>query len=292
MIRPKTYREALLGASSLLSKHNLNPKIAEWMLLHLTQTTKHQWLEILDQSIPEEEMQLYHQWIERLIDGEPYQYILGVEEFFGREFNVNSSVLIPRPETELLVEEVLRLARETWNGAGKCRVVDIGTGSGAIAVTLALENPSLEVLAVDISPSALEVAKENAKKHGAQVKFYESDLLQALINQGLKVDMIVSNPPYIPYADQPTLERNVLDFEPHLALFAEQEGLYFYREIIKQSTEVIQYPGLLAFEIGKGQDEAVVQLIKESYPQAECQVKSDYNGIRRMVFGVINDKPQ
>jgi release factor glutamine methyltransferase len=303
-----TYREALQGASSLLTSKELNPKIAEWLLFHLLQIKRQDWFEYVHQVIPVDQLKLYQVWINRVLDGEPYQYIIGVEEFYSREFQVGPEVLIPRPETELLVENVLKFLKGIWIENGwkerslplgekehpKVVGLDVGTGSGAIAISLALEvakesgaYPQLQMNAVDISEEALQVARQNAERHQADVTFYQGDLLSHFIEGKEKVDFIVSNPPYIPYSHKEGLARNVVDFEPHMALFAEEEGLFFYHEIIKQSILVLSSPGLLAFEIGQGQDEQVVELIKQYYPQATYYVKEDYQGIKRMVF-VLN----
>lgn len=284
---PRTYREALLRASSLLERADKNPKIAEWISLHLLQCTRMEWLEKLNRDIPVEHWQTLSQWVKRVAAGEPYQYIIGVQEFYGREFDVSPAVLIPRPETEVLVEQVLQKRNEVWPIDRKIKGVDIGTGSGAIAITLALEGKNMEMLAVDISVEALEVARQNAEKHSASVSFLQSDILQTLSFSKQTVDLIVSNPPYITYAEKEQLDRNVVDYEPHLALFANEDGLYFYRQIIKQSVQVLRSPGVLAFEVGMGQAEFVASMIKQTYPQATCAIKKDLRGIDRIVLGMI-----
>jgi release factor glutamine methyltransferase len=286
-MEPRTYREALLRASSLLQAAEINPKIADWLLLHLLQVNRTQWIEYINRAVPSSHWAKYSEWIQRVIAGEPYQYMTGVEEFYGREFSVSPAVLIPRPETELLVEQVLHFRNKLWSTEEQITGVDVGTGSGAIAVTLALECASLEMTAVDISGEALEVAQANTAKHKAKVQFIHSDLLTALIEGEQKVDVIVSNPPYIPTEQKAELDRNVVDFEPHLALFASEDGLFFYREIIKQAKDVLNPKGMLAFEVGLGQAEQVVALLTEHFPQAECQVKKDLHGVERMVLAFI-----
>lgn len=282
-----TAREAQIRASSLLEQDQHYPKIAEWLLLHLLQCTRSQYLQRLDEPLSEIQAEQYFEWIQRVLKGEPYQYIIGVQEFFGREFQVSPAVLIPRPETEILVEQVLEACQSVWPKHKRIAALDIGTGSGAIAITLALESPQLELLAVDISNEALEVARHNASAHGASVRFVQSDLLDAFQADAPKIDLIVSNPPYIALEEKSLLERTVVDFEPHLALFAEEDGTYFYRRIIEQSPLVLQSPGVLAFEVGQGQAEQVAALVRHTYPHARCQVKKDLAGVERIVLAFL-----
>lgn len=287
MIKPRTFREALQRASSLLDATNTNPKIAEWLILHLLQTDRTRWIQQINNEIQQAEWDTYSQWIHRVALGEPYQYITGVEEFYGREFRVSTDVLIPRPETEQLVEYVLHYRNEIWPEKDKVVAVDVGTGSGAIAISLALECKFIEMIGVDLSLAALEVASSNSSKLHANVQFLHSDLLSTLMQTESKVDIIVSNPPYIPFQQKELLNHNVVNFEPHMALFAEEDGLYFYRKIIKQAKQVLKSKGMLAFEVGVNQAEQVSTIIKEHFPQAHCQIKKDLQGIERMVFALL-----
>lgn len=226
---------------------------------------------------------------ERRAAGTPLQHLTGVQEFFGRPFAVNGDVLIPRPETELLVEAVLEWVR-AWRGAEPLRILDVGAGSGAIAVTLALELPEATVTAVDLSPAALGVAQRNAERLGATVRFVESDLLRALTSEQPAFDVVVSNPPYVPFTDARTLATEVVDHEPHLALFAEDEGLAVYRRLIPQAHAALPPGGLLAMEFGFGQREAVRELFgqqryEDASPQwTEARFRDDYAGIPRVVL--------
>jgi release factor glutamine methyltransferase len=238
----------------------------------------------------------------------PLQHLTGVQEFFGRPFAVNSDVLIPRPETELLVEAVLHWLRE--RNIDQPHILDVGTGSGAIAVTLALELPKAHVTAVDLSPAALAVARQNAARLGANVRFLQSDLLRALfagqlagqpaeqLAEQLAVqppfDAIVSNPPYVPLADASTLAPEVVDHEPHLALFAADAGLAVYRQLLPQAHAALRPGGLLAMEFGFGQREALRDLIASHLtaegppaPRArwtEPRFRDDYAAIPRIVL--------
>jgi release factor glutamine methyltransferase len=291
-----TPREALVWASSLLSAGGLNPKVAEWILMDLLSQDKTRFLAGLDDPLPPEQGEAYHAKIKRVAQGEPYQYVLGSAEFYGRSFVVNPAVLIPRPETELLVEEVLKAVAPLAEQKSLC-IVDVGTGSGAIAITLDLELKErlaqkgslaeVDILAVDISEPALEVARLNAARLGAKVTFLHSDLLTGLIKSNGKVDVLVSNPPYVSVHEQDLMDPSVLGHEPHLALFAGEDGLFFYRKIIQQSLTVLNQPGWLAFEVGANQAEAVQSIIAQAYPQAVLSTKRDWQGHKRVVMAKI-----
>jgi release factor glutamine methyltransferase len=216
--------------------------------------------------------------IERRFAGEPIQYITGEAEFYGLRFHVNCDVLIPRPETEHLVEKAIALAQELrLTGAisdapapsvrvsslrtPSFRILDVGTGSGAIAVALAHALPFAEITATDISPPALTVAKSNAVRNGLanRIRFLEGDLLQRVV--GEHFDIVVSNPPYVPVSDRATLDVEVRDFEPAQALFAGEEGLDIYRRLIPAAFDALVPGGILALEIGYGQREATQALL-------------------------------
>jgi release factor glutamine methyltransferase len=333
----QTYREALYRASSLLEEQygsrnggQCNPQIARWLLLTLLDVSPEQLIWKLDEEMPADHRRTYNGWLKRVLDGEPYQHIVGAEDFFGRTFKVNSDVLIPRPETEALVRIVLDLlpgfvrddqaqvkqsslrpkqffsqqfiqplqqATQSTQHAksadkadgtnGTLASVDVGTGSGIIAITLALENAKLSVQAVDISERALQVARENARNHGAQVQFALSDGLQRLIDDNERVRIIVSNPPYVSEQERSSLSATVIDYEPHTALFAADDGLHMYKQLVRQSRSVFAYPALLAFEVGTGQASAVRNIILGTYPQATCRIHRDMRGIERIVTAYI-----
>ena len=209
----------------------------------------------------------FERLLQRRENGEPLAYILGYREFFSRRFRVDPSVLIPRQETEVLVETALEFPKE------KCRVLDIGTGSGCIAITLKLERPDWEVWATDISSSALQVARENAETLGADISFRHSDLLSQL--DGEKFDLIVSNPPYI--GREEVLSMEVKDFEPDSALFAEDNGLALYRLLAVQAPKHLVLGGQIILEIGYRQGEA----ISSFFPGSD--VIKDLEGNNRVV---------
>lgn len=182
----------------------------------------------------------YGRYLHERLQGKPTQYITRVQEFYGRDFRVSPAVLIPRPETEHLVEEALKRM------SGVARLIDVGTGSGAIAVTLALESKA-RVYACDISAEALEVAFGNASKNGADVRLFRGDLLASVAPES--IDMVVSNPPYIPLGEREGLAREVRDYEPHLALFGGEDGLDIYRHLIAQAAVVLSPGGWLMMEL-------------------------------------------
>jgi release factor glutamine methyltransferase len=225
--------------------------------------------------LSDEQAQRYDEWILRRLHNEPVQYILGEQEFYGLMLRVTPDVLIPRPETEHVVEAVLeRIARDA--GA---RICDVGTGSGAIAVTLAHELPRAVVSAVDVSPAALAVARENAERHGVagRVRFIESDWLRAV--RGERFDMVVSNPPYV--RDDEDLEAQVAEFEPHTALFAGPTGLEVYERLIPQAHEALVPGGWLVMEMGQGQRDAVAGLLAD---WDAVSFKDDLQGIPRVAM--------
>lgn len=203
------------------------------------------------------EQATYEAAIARRQAGEPIQYITGQQEFYGLMLKVSPAVLIPRPETELLVEAVLARQRRDH----EVKIVDVGTGSGAIAIALAHKLPTARVTAVDLSLAALAVARENAETHGVaeRVRFIASDLLAAVVGESF--DAVVSNPPYVAEADRESLHRQVREYEPEMALFAGATGLDIYRRLIPQAWSGLQPGGLLAMEIGYGQREAITELL-------------------------------
>jgi release factor glutamine methyltransferase len=223
--------------------------------------------------------------VKRRRAGEPIQYIIGETEFYGLKFRVNRDVLIPRPETELLVEKAIPVA-ETLRRDGlvlEPRIVDVGTGSGAIAVALAHALPSAQITATEISPAALAVAKANAAGNGVanRVRFLEGDLLQPVA--GEVFDFVVSNPPYVPERDRATLDAEVRGYEPAQALFAGDDGLAVYRRLIPEAFAVLKAGGLLLLEIGFGQPEAIQALLnKEGFTWVEFS--DDLRGIPRVVM--------
>lgn len=206
--------------------------------------------------------------------GVPVQYALGHAAFYGREFNVDRRVLIPRPETEELVEWILRDQPQTTQ-----KVLDIGTGSGAIALTLALERPQWQVTASDISKDALTVAQENGQKFGVQATYVESDLFTNIQDQ---YDVIVSNPPYIADSERDVMDDSVLVFEPAVALFADDAGLALYKAIARDLLDYLKPQGVAYFEIGYLQGPALLGVFGE-LPNVAVELRQDMAGHDRMI---------
>jgi release factor glutamine methyltransferase len=217
--------------------------------------------------------------------GSPVQYLTGKQEFFGLEFEVNESVLIPRPETEIMVEIALEILQNKENQY----FCDVGTGSGCIAVSILSQLKNAKGAALDISAKALAVARRNAEKHSVstQITFHQSNLFETFKNQKSKIknqkfSMVVSNPPYIPESERPGLQREVRDFEPHTALFAGHDGLDIVRRLLSDAPEYLEQNGFLLFEIGFGQSTQVVDLIDKNVWQL-IEIRPDLQGIPRMV---------
>ncbi|HFI0467305.1 TPA: peptide chain release factor N(5)-glutamine methyltransferase [Streptococcus suis] len=217
---------------------------------------------------------------QQLSQHRPVQYIIGKADFHGLEFAVDERVLIPRPETEELVDLILQ-----ENSRADLRILDIGTGSGAIAISLAKARPDWEVVAVDISKDALAVAQENARTNQVSVHFLESDVLQAVTG---RFDIIVSNPPYISPDDTDEVGLNVLTSEPHLALFAEEDGMAIYRQIAEQARAFLKEDGKLYFEIGYKQGQTLTDLLALHFPKKRIRVLKDQFGQDRKVVADDN----
>lgn len=219
--------------------------------------------------------------IKRLEAGEPVQYIVGDVDFYGNIIKVNKNVLIPRRETEELVEKTVNYIKKHLNP--NIKVLDIGTGSGCIPIALKKLIPSLEVSAVDISKEALEVATSNASDNNVDIKFIESDVFT---NVEDKYDCIISNPPYI-REDEDIMEV-VSNNEPHLALYAKDNGLYFYKKIINESDNYLKDKFIIAFEIGEEQGIDIINIAKEKYPKATVLLEQDMQHLDRFIF-IINE---
>ncbi len=255
---------------------------AETLLLHILQQhnpgqNRARLLTHLDSTAEAHSTAEFHALIERRLSGEPIQHILGEAEFYGLPFFVNRDVLIPRPETEHLVEKALQLAANFTNP----RIVDVGTGSGAIAVALAAHLPGASITATDLSPSALAVAKHNAARNGVKdrVRFLAGDSLAPIAHESFEI--IASNPPYVPETDRPSLAVEVRDYEPAVALFAGEDGLAIYRRLVPAAFTALTRGGFLALEIGCGQQSAVSAILQAAGFR-NIQFTSDLQGIPRV----------
>jgi release factor glutamine methyltransferase len=275
-----TIREALRSAAQRLELHHVsNARLtAELLLGHALSVEREYLYAHDDRSIDEAELQTLEDLLYDRVGGVPLQYILGRQEFYGRCFRVSPSVLIPRPETEYAVEAVLE--RVGQRDRRPPRILDVGTGSGCIAVTLALEIPGAEVFAADISQAALRVARQNAISLAADVGFACMDVLDAVSGN---FDFIVSNPPYVPRADIGRLQREVREHEPHVALFSPEDGLGIYRRLVMGAEQLLNPSGCLLMEVGIGMDERVMALFGGKWEK--LPTKRDLQEIPRTVIG-------
>jgi release factor glutamine methyltransferase len=258
-----TPRQALTAAATQLAADpHLLPtasRDAELLLLHTLQIPRVILLAHPNRELTPGQQALYENNVARRLHHEPIQYIIGEQEFYGLVFHVTPAVLIPRPETEHLVEAVLNLLPAD----ALLNIADIGTGSGAIAIALASHLPHAEITALDISTDALTVAAANARRHNVadRIRFLQSDLMSALNHEAATFDAIVSNPPYVSEADRATLHPQVRNYEPAAALFAGENGLDIYRLLIPEALIALKPSGLLAMEIGHGQQDEIASLL-------------------------------
>jgi release factor glutamine methyltransferase len=356
--RQLTIREAYVKASSFLQQNGVSEAVscAELLLQHVLGWDRSELLLRWQEPFPREREELWQLLLDRKAAGEPVQYIIGEQEFYGLPFTVTPAVLIPRPETELLVEQIVMLGKQLWpeergtgardqaDGAGAAGVseaklvedaighrgevrdqadgsratgaseakpteeatgsvergegeavmpliADIGAGSGAIAVSLAVQCPRWRVMSSDISPAALAVARANAERHGVgeRITFLEGDLLVPYLERGLRLDAVVSNPPYIPEADEAGLQPEVRLHEPRTALYGGADGLELYRRLITQLAELDAMPALIGLEVGQGQADEVARLLGQVGPWDEIRIVPDFAGIARHVIAIRDD---
>jgi release factor glutamine methyltransferase len=272
-----TVRQALDRATLELAASSLKPRPdAELLLMHVLGWDRAALLTRPERELSEAEMLQYQALLTRRCAAEPMQYITGVQEFFGLDFKVTRDVLIPRAETELVVEALLHRV-DRVDRDQRLRIADVGTGSGAIAIALAIALPNSQITAIDLSAPALEVARENAERHGVEerVRFLRADLLEGSTPRSF--DAVVSNPPYI--ADGEVLEAQVRDYEPAAALYAGPTGLEVYERLIPQAREMLTPGGWLILEIGYGQRDALGLLLSE---WADLSFEEDLQGIPRV----------
>ena len=285
-----TYKQVIRRYENELMEGDRDSNVPKVLFFHLAKKEPHQLYLMMDEEVEPNLLVQFEEAMALYLKGYPVQYIKGVETFFGRDFKVNEDVLIPRYETEELVENILYAIDDYFDDYTSIDLCDVGTGSGAIAISLKCEEERLNVVATDISEEALVVARENAKSLEADVTFYQGDMLQPLIDRGIKVDIFVSNPPYIP-AEQ-DIEAVVKDNEPHVALFGGKDGLYFYRKIFERATEVLKDRAILAFEMGFDQKEDMAKEVEHYFPNTPFEILQDMNGKDRMLFIYYNITPK
>lgn len=275
-------KDAFSEGSKMLKLSNIEAPVvtAGAMLCHVLGCDKAFLYSHDDYSLSKCEYDKYFEALKRRIDGEPLQYIIGSQEFMSLDFIVSPDVLIPRQDTEILVEAVIEFAK----GKEHVNILDIGTGSGCIAISLAYFIKNSRVTGLDISKGALSIARKNAEKCEVsdRVTFIESNLFENVASRDF--DIIVSNPPYIPRQDVDTLERQVKDFEPRSALDGGIDGLDFYRKIVKESIGYLKPKGLLAFEVGFDQAQDVIKIMEDSFD--DLKTEKDLAGIERVVMGI------
>lgn len=275
-----TYRQALQINETYALDNGKEATAIKLLLQHFSTLSSSDLLLSMDEEMPEG---LYDDFLygvdKYIIKNIPVQHITGVEYFFGYEFTVNQDVLIPRFETEELVANMLFLYDEVFDGAS-VSVVDIGTGSGCLAITLDKEEENMTVSATDISSQALEVAKENNQKMNANVSFLKGDMLKPL--QGKKFDIIISNPPYIP--NEEFVEALVKENEPHVALFGGKDGLDFYRQIISGASQYLNDRFIIGFEHASDKAKEMKKLVRKHFKDVEVIQKKDLQGKDRMTF--------
>ena len=273
-------RQAITKACLLLRRQGKEESLARFLLMYILDESPHLFSNSLSEQISKEIEDKYFSLIEKHIKEDvPLSHLVGFEYFYDRKYKVTKDVLSPRMETEELIYKVIEYVKAS--NKNKFKILDLCTGSGIIAITLKkeLEQVSVDVIASDISEEAIEVAKENAQSHDATIKFIKSDIFNNIDD---KFDIIVSNPPYIDRKDEVTMQDNVLKYDPHLALFAEEEGMYFYRKIIEQANDYLNENGVIFFEIGYDQKDKIIKLADMNGYSAE--VYKDINGRDRMAF--------
>ena len=273
-------RQAITKACLLLRRQGKEESLARFLLMYMLDESPQLFSNNISEDLSRENEDKYFSLIEKHIrEDMPLSHLVGFEYFYDRKFKVTKDVLSPRMETEELIYKVIEYVKA--NNKNNLKILDLCTGSGIIAITLKkeLDQISIDVVASDISEEAIEVAKENAQYHDTDVRFIQSDIFNNIDD---KFDIIVSNPPYIDRKDEVTMKENVLNYDPHLALFAEEEGMYFYRKIVEEAKNYLNDSGVIFFEIGHDQREKITKLADINDYHAE--VYKDLNGRDRMAF--------
>jgi len=284
-----TLLEALNSGVELLKEKGIgNPRSsAELLLCSILNLTRVDLYLNKDQVFKDKDQNNFDKFLKERASGKPIQYITGSTEFLDLEFKVDPRVMIPRPETEILTLSVIDHFKDLRKESDPLKIIDLGTGSGVIAVALAANFKNSSVYATDISGDALELASQNATKHKVKhrIDFILGDLFQPLENRNLQdsVDCVVSNPPYVKDDDSESLSKEITDFEPRVALFSGDDGLNFHKRIVEGSRLYLKSGGLLAVEVGLGDGERLVDFIESQGLFHKAQIIKDLAGIKRIV---------
>lgn len=273
-------RQAILKACLILRRQDKEESLAKFLLMYMLDETAEQFSNKLSEELSVEQENRYFDLINKNINEDtPLSHLVGFDYFYDRKFKVTKDVLSPRMETEELIYKVLEYIKKSKKDS--FRILDLCTGSGIIAITLKKEivEKYTEIVASDISEKALSIAIENANNNNANITFIKSDLFD---NISGKFDLIISNPPYISYKDKITIKDSVLNYDPHLALFAEEDGIYFYRKIIENANQYLENDGTIFLEIGYDQKEKILELGKSN--NFITTVYKDINGKDRIAY--------
>ncbi len=263
----------------IYGKKYIHSDLVNILLSNLLDLNSLELLNYLNKKIDKEIIEMFKKQVKAVKNKTPIQYVIGNVNFYGNIIDINEDVLIPRFETELLVEKTISYIKKIFDK--KIDIVDIGTGSGCIAITLKKEL-NCNVDAVDISKKALVVAKKNIEKYELNINLYQGNLLEPL---NKKYDVIISNPPYIAYDEE--IMEIVKNNEPNIALYAEDNGLYFYKEIIKNSKKYLKEKSIIAFEIGQKQGKSIKEFAEKYFPNSIITIEQDLQGLDRFIF-IIN----
>lgn len=275
-----TYQSILKSNEKLARAHQLEASAIKLLMLHFAQLEATELYLSMDKEMPQDKQIAFEKAVNAYVFEQiPVQYLIGYVYFYGYQFIVDDRVLIPRFETEELVANVLMHYDEVFN-AQKVKLVDVGTGSGCLAIALTMEEPAFDTYATDISQEALEVAKQNAINIGAKVNFIQGDMLEPL--KGMKFDILVSNPPYIP-SDE-IVDQIIIKNEPKVALFGGDDGLKFYQIILSQAASILNERSIIAFEHGFDKAESIRAIAKTYFPEAEIFTLQDMQQKDRMTF--------
>ncbi len=277
-----TFEQEVRKYEKLCDQNDVPCETVMAYLVELSQQERYNLYANFREEMPEDLRNSFEAGMARILKQEPMAHVLGYSWFYGYKFIVNEDVLIPRPETEELCANILARMDQYFSKNETIYCVDVGTGSGAIAITLCKEEPHVHMMATDISQEALVTARKNAQMNEADVQFMAGDMLQPLIEKNIRVDVLVCNPPYIPQEEK--MEKSVVDFEPHVALFGGEDGLKFYREIFADCQKVLKDKAFMAFEMGWDQRERMSQLVEKTLPGWKYEILKDMNGKDRMLF--------